>query len=246
MSGTRNLRRIVFFWKGQDLTWPTILVLSLRRTFGADMEVVQLSDPDTPQVEGVTRCQRMKLPAPIMMARIQAYSTLEIAEPTLFMDADMMVVKPFDLPPLQANEVGVTPRDDHTLINWHMPVDFPEFENKYFDEEMPYIGSFVYTASPEIFRRQLEGMRKMVPRLQQWYGDQVTLKAEIDSGRFVRRDINVRHFNRTVRTVGEFNVLLGTDFDVCIVHFKGPKGKEIYSAVTKMTQGAPRRPAAGR
>lgn len=235
----RNLRRIAFFWRGQDISFPTILVLSIRRTFGADFDVVQLSDLDTPEVEGVSRCQRMKLSALMMVARLEAYRGLAISEPTLFLDADMMVVKPFDLPALQANEIGVTPRGDRVAINWRAPIEFPEFKGKYFCDEMPYIYSFVYTGTPDLFAHQLDQLRKLPRRFQEWYGDQVTLKRELDSGRFVRRDFDVRVYNRAVKSVGEFNVVLGTELDVCIVHFKGPKGKDMFSAVRKMTRGAP-------
>ena len=244
----QNLRPIAFFWKGQDTSFPTILVLSIRRTFGSDIEVVQLSDPDTPEVEGVSRCQRMKLSPLMMVARLEAYRSLAISEPTLFLDADMMVVKPFDLPALQANEIGVTPRDERVEINWRAPIEFPEFKGKYFCDEMPYIYSFIYTSTPELFARQLDQLRKLPRRFQEWYGDQVTLKHELDSQqRFIRRDFDVRIYNRAVQSVGEFNVVLGTELDVCIVHFKGPRGKIMLEAVMRFLRGAPagRRSPAG-
>jgi hypothetical protein len=243
----QNLRRIVFFWVGQDISLPTLLVFSIRRRFGADMEVVQLSDLDTPEVEGVSRCQRMKLSPLMMVARLEAYRSLAISEPTLFLDADMMIVKPFDLPALQPNEIGVTPRTDRGEINWRAPIEFPEFKGKTFGDEMPYIYSFLYTSTPDIFARQLDQLRKLPRRFQEWYGDQVTLKRELDSQqRFIRRDFDVRIYNRAVQSVGEFNVLLGTELDVCIVHFKGPRGKVMFDAMMRFLRGAPagRRPPA--
>src|SRR5689334_23200556 len=175
----RCLKRIVFFWVGQDVSIPEMLVRSIRLAFGADMEVVQISDRDTPQVDGVSICRREKLSPRIMVARLEAYASLAVKEPTLYLDADMMIVRPFDLPPLQANEIGVTPRTDRTEINWRFPIEFPEFQGKYFCDVMPYIYSFVYASSEVLFVRQLNLLRKMSKRFQLWYGDQVTLKREL-------------------------------------------------------------------
>lgn len=229
----RCLKRIVFFWVGQDIAIPQMLVRSVRLAFGADMEVVQLSDRDTPAVEGVTFCKRMKLSPRIMVARLEAYSSLAIREPSLYLDADMMIVKPFDLPPLQANEIGVTPRTDRVEINWRYPIEFPKFKGKYFSDVMPYIYSFVYASSEILFVRQLNQLHKLPKRFQIWYGDQVTLKSELDSGRYGVRAFNVDTHNRTVRSVAEYQHAVTSTPDLCIAHFKGPDGKDALAEILR-------------
>jgi hypothetical protein len=42
-----NLKRIAFFWIGMDVSIPTVLVASIRRAFGNDIEIVQISDHHT-------------------------------------------------------------------------------------------------------------------------------------------------------------------------------------------------------
>jgi DNA-binding response OmpR family regulator len=229
----RCLKRIVFFWVGQDVSIPEMLVRSIRLAFGADMEVVQISDRDTPQVDGVSVCRREKLSPRIMVARLEAYASLAVKEPTLYLDADMMIVRPFDLPPLQANEIGVTSRTDRTEINWRFPIEFPEFQGKYFSDVMPYIYSFVYASSEVLFVRQLNLLRKMSKRFQLWYGDQVTLKRELDSGRYVLRSFNVDTHNHTVRSVPDYQHAVATIPDLCIAHFKGPQGKQALAEILR-------------
>jgi hypothetical protein len=223
----RNLRRMVFFWVGENTGIPEMLVRSIRAAFGDEMDVVQLSNRETPKIDGVTIYKATKLSSRIMVARLEAYASLIIKEPTLFLDADMLVTRSFDLPSLAANEVGVTRRveQDGGLINWRFPVEFPEFTGKTFIDEMPYIYSFVYASSEILFVRQLNALRKLPKRYHQWYGDQVTLKRELESGRFVIRDFDVRTYNRTVKSVVEFKEALAGEPNLCIAHFKGVKSK---------------------
>ena len=64
----------------------------------------------------------------------------------------------------------------------------PAFAGKNTLEVMPYLYSFVYAASPLLFVRQLNALRKMPKRYHRWYGDQMTLKSELDApGRFSTR-----------------------------------------------------------
>jgi CheY-like chemotaxis protein len=229
----RCLKRIVLFWVGQDIAIPQMLVRSIRLAFGPDMEVVQLSDRETPAVDGVSVCKRLKLSPRIMVARLEAYASLAIREPTLYLDSDMMIVKPFDLPPLQANEVGVTPRTDRVEINWRYPMEYPEFRGKLLSDVMPYIYSFVYANSEILFVRQLNQLRKLPKRFQLWYGDQVTLKSELDSGRYGVRAFDVDTHNRTVRSVAEYQHAVASTPDLCIAHFKGPQGKQALAEILR-------------
>lgn len=220
-------RRIVLFWVGEDIEIPQMLVRSIRAAYRDEIEIVQLSDKATPKVSGVSIYRRLKLSSRIMVARLEAYAGFSVKEPTLYLDADMLVLKRFELPVIAQNEIGVTRRhpSDAGLINWRYPIDFPEFEGKTFMDEMPYIYSFVYANSELIFVRQLNALLKMPKRFQQWYGDQVTLKRELDGDRFLIRDLDTAIFNRTVRPAIEFREIKALSPEVCIVHFKGQQSK---------------------
>jgi len=224
----RTLNHIAFFWIGQDTTIPSMLVRSVRAAYGANFNVHQLSDRDTPMVEGVTTHKKLKLSRFIMVARLEAYAALSISEPTLFVDADMLLLRAFDLPPLADNEVGVTRRGERDTYriperDW---AEFPEFAEKDSAQVMPYIFSFVYVRSTIVFLRQLNALRRLPKRFHRWYGDQVTLKSELDApGRFAVRHFDIDIYNRSVRSRWEFEEVRAAPEGVCIAHFKGPDSK---------------------
>lgn len=223
-----TLNNIAFFWIGQDVTIPTLLVRSIRAAFGADFKVHQLSDRDTPRVEGVTIHKQLKLSRYIMVARLEAYAALQVREPTLFLDADMLVLRAFDLPPLGEMEIGVTARGERDTYriperDW---AEFPEFAQKDSAQVMPYIFSFVYVRSTVVFLRQLNALRRLPKRFHRWYGDQVTLKSELEApGRFTVRHFDIDRYNRSVRSRWEFEEVRAAPEGVCIAHFKGPDSK---------------------
>ena len=233
----RNLNRIAFFWVGEILV-PTLLVTSIRHALGQEIEIVQLSDRSTARVEGVTACKNMRLSPDMMVARLEAYSSLEIKQPTLFLDADMLVLRNFDLPALSENEIGVTLRKERDNASfaegsreWR---DFPEFRGKMAVDVMPYVYSFVYTRSEVLFIRQLNALRRMPKRFQQWYGDQVTLKSELGSGLFAIKEFDSDVFNRTVRSEFGFDEVLKSSARTCLVHFKGPRSKVLMPHAWKV------------
>jgi hypothetical protein len=235
------LKRIVFFWVGEDVGLPSLLVASIRRHLPGTLEVVQLSNPQTPKVHGITRHVALELSQSLMVARLEAYSSLAIAEPTLYLDSDMLVVRPFDLPALAPNEIGVTPRkerDDGLLQESGQQRLFPEFEGRTLREVMPYIYSFVYTRSEIVFARQLELLRTMSAPLQAWFGDQVTLKDVLERPPFVAREFNADIYNRTVKTMAEYHAACTAADAPCILHFKGMQAKQVMTEVSARPEHA--------
>ena|SRR5258706_13016231 len=236
-----TLNTIVFFWVGPDIAIPTLLVRSVRAAFGPQFNIVQLSDRSTPKVEGVTSHKKLKLSPHIMVARLEAYAALSITAPTLFLDADMLVLRPFDLPPLAENEVGVTIRGDRDTVRFSEEecVIEPGFIGKTTAQVMPYLYSFVYVRSSILFVRQLNALRKLPKRYHLWYGDQVTLKSELEpSGRFVIRPFDIDIYNRTVGSRREFEAIRGAPESVCVTHFKGKESKRaMLESLTLLESG---------
>jgi hypothetical protein len=238
----QNLKCIAFFWVGPDITIPALLVRSIRLAFGAEFNVVQLSDKATPRVDGVTSHKKLKLSPHIMVARLEAYAELGIVGPTLFVDADMLVLREFDLPALGEGEIGVTVRGPRDTMRFSPEEceEEPAFAGKNTLEVMPYLYSFVYAASPLLFVRQLNALRKMPKRYHRWYGDQMTLKSELDAlGRFTTRILDVDVYNRTVGSRMEFQEIRSGQQDVCLAHFKGRESKAVMlEAMTMLESGA--------
>jgi len=235
MASVKNLKRIAFFWIGMDTSIPSLLVKSIRHSMGFETEVVQISDPHTPAIDGVTHVKRLKVTPRDMVARLQGYSSLNVREPTLFLDADMLVLRDFDLPPLADNEVGVTRRHRGTLLGPPNDIQYPEFQGQDLADVMPYIYSFVYTCSGLLFVRQLNLLKRMPRRYQEWFGDQVTLKQELDSGRFLVREFSVDEFNCSVGRAEEFEEVLQRATAIKIAHFKGVTSKPVmFEAARRM------------
>ncbi len=225
-----TLNTIAFFWIGPDITIPALLVRSIRIAFGPHFNVVQLSDRSTPRVEGVTSHKQLKLSPHLMVARLEAYAALSVTAPTLFLDADMLVLRPFDLPPLAENEVGVTIRGSRDTLRFSEQdcEEEPAFRGKDTLQVMPYLYSFVYVRSPVLFVRQLNALRKLPKRFHLWYGDQMTLKSELDApGRFVVRPLDINIYNRTVGSRMEFYEIRSAPEAVYVTHFKGKKSKAL-------------------
>jgi len=238
----RNPGRIAFFWVG-EIAVPALLVTSIRHAMGQEIEIVQLSDRSTARVAGVTVCRNMKLSPNIMVARLEAYSSLPVTQPTLFLDADMLVLRDFDLPALSENEVGVTLRSERDDVSFGEGTrewrEYPEFRGRTAADVMPYVYSFVYARSEVLFVRQLNALRKLPKRFHQWYGDQVTLKSELGSGRFATKEFDADVFNRTVRSESELEEVLKSSVRTCLVHFKGPRSKELMPRAWKRISAHP-------
>jgi len=237
----KTLNTIAFFWIGPDTTIPTLLVRSIRTAFGPQFNVIQLSDRNTPRVEGVTAHKQFKLSPHIMVARLEAYAALSLTAPTLFVDADMLVLRPFDLPPVAENEVGVTIRGDRDTVYFSEQecAEEPGFNGKTTLQVMPYLYSFVYVRSPVLFVRQLNALRKLPKRFHRWYGDQMTLKSELDApGRFVIQPFDINIYNRTVGSRLEFEEIRDSPEAVCLAHFKGQASKQLMlEALPKLESG---------
>lgn len=230
-----NPKRIVFFWVGREVWMPSLMVRSVRRHFGDALDVVQISDRATPPVPGVSHHRTATLSPNIMVARLEAYSSLPVKEPTLYLDCDMLIARPFELPELEPNEIGLTVRTpgDERHIHEDTPEwgRYPEFRGKYLSEVMPYIYAFVYTRSEVLFVRQLVTLRKMARRFHEWYGDQVSLKKEVDGKRFTVRTFDGDKYNRTVATRAEYEELCASADPPFIFHFKGPHAKQTMAEI---------------
>ena len=64
--------QIAFFWVGQNITVPNILVESINLIYQSDVKIYHLTDMITPLVPGVTQVYRKKLSSDIMVARLEA------------------------------------------------------------------------------------------------------------------------------------------------------------------------------
>ena len=173
--------RLAFFWVGQDTRIPQVLVSSVRAVYGGSLEVVQLTDLETPEVDGVSWVQRRSLDPHIMVARLQSYAALTLQNDyTFFCDADSILIAPLVLPSFD-KPVLLTPRIHDGVINADFPEHYPEFVGKTLGAAMPFMfGAIAARDGANIFHELVATCKGLPLRFHRWYGDQVSLKAYVD------------------------------------------------------------------
>ncbi len=178
------MNRIAFFWVGDQTSIPEAYVTSIRLIHGNTIEVIQLSDLDTPSIAGVNQVLRQKLCNDIMVARLEAYSLLELTEEyTFFTDADCLLLNPLVIE--SKNDILLTPRTINFKINANYPEHYPEFEEKMISDVMPFLFGALAVKRNNFFFQQLLKICQCLPsRFHRWYGDQVSLAHAVSNQLF--------------------------------------------------------------
>jgi len=215
--------RIAFFWVGDDISAPKYLVKSIRLTCGEGVEVIQLTNPTTLEVPGVSSVVRSSLSEHIMVARLQAYSQLRLTNDfTYFCDADSIFINPLHIE--SSHNVLLSPRVETHKINPHYPEHYPEFEGKTTMEVMPFLfGAMAVRGENNIFNGLLRKCLKLPPRFHRWYGDQVALAKAVGAGNFNYGHLDPSIYLKIITnapSIIELKQLVSEN--VQMVTFKGP------------------------
>lgn len=194
---------LIFLHVGPDASQAQMLVNSAK-VFGHDC--VQLTDADSPAVEGAHCVRTPREGQGIMLFRAQCYAAFN--EPGIYVDTDMLIKH--DLSPLMVldYDVALTKRG-HDIID-------PNGVNV--GALMPFNGGFVCVKDKTFWPEVAQRMEAMDAENQRWYGDQLAI-AEAAKSRQVL-ELPVRIYNRTTKRAG---------LDVSgawVLHFKG-RGKEV-------------------
>jgi hypothetical protein len=114
---------IVFFWIGEKVEIPQVLVNSIRLVMGNEINVVQLTNKSTNEIEGVNEVKRFDLSNQIMVARLEAYSQyMPQTENTFFCDTDSIFINKLKLPENNTNKIFfLSPRQKDFNINYTYP-----------------------------------------------------------------------------------------------------------------------------
>jgi hypothetical protein len=222
--------QFAFLHVGVDATVPTILVRSIR-AYNPEARIIQCSDPDSPKIAGVDRIFRshQRDPQLLMTFRLQCFAQLDIAEPTLFLDTDMMCLGSLDPAGiLRGNDVAVCEREFEITVPFNFQVSlgragqpigsrvyFVDYAGKTIGEIYPYIACATITKSSNFWSNALEILLGMDPKFHAWYGDQEAIRDLVKGGKyrvtFLPESIYARLPDQPVR--------VGTKSK--IYHFKG-------------------------
>lgn len=225
------IKNFAFFWIGSDISIPSYLVKSINIIYGSNANIYMLTDKKTPYIEGVYKSIRTNLPKDIMLARLKAYSSLKIDEQCLFLDADSILINKIEELDSKSPFVIFRRKREGLVINHHYPEWYPEFQNKTFDEMMPYMFGLMFSQninSNKNFTELLDLAKKLPSRFHRWYGDQYALKLAVENSLINYEEMEINQF---------VTILSGDDlnkkFNKPIITFKGKNSKNNIDSVYK-------------
>ena len=228
MKSKKN-NSIVFFWIGENTEIPQILVNSIRLVMGNEINVVQLTNRSTNEVEGVNDIKRFNLSNQIMIARLEAYSQyVPQTENTFFCDADSIFINKLKLPENNSNKIFLSPRKNDFKINNTYPEFYEEFVDKTANEVMPFLFCAISTKGNQkfFFETLLETCKKLPERFHRWYGDQYSLflatKDKLDNFKLLEPNIYQHEIKESLLPSYLKKIY---NEGVQMLHFKGPHSK---------------------
>lgn len=225
----------VFLHVGTD-THPKMLVQSIHRLM-PDAEIIQCSDSDTAEVEGVSHVSRTEGDiANLMTFRLEAFMLLELDRPAAYIDSDMLMTRAFD-PALEIGPVDALccRRSFDTTMPFNTTLrgmNMTEHEGKTMGMAYPILACFTVTAGNWFWTECQETLAHMDPQYHRWYGDQEAMREVYGAGKL------------DIRTIKESDCaclpehLLGGQPPL-FVHFKGKRKAEMAAYFEGLTQIQP-------
>ncbi len=213
--------QIAFFWVGKTIATPTLLVKSIEFIYGKDNpKIFQLTDQNTPVVDGVTQTIRSDLSKDIMVARLEAYKNFPFnGKQTFFCDADCLFLNKLNLANF-TEKIYLSKRKENGFVNSE---GYPEFENKTFLDVMPFLfGAMSFKDGKEFFDNLLLICKDLPIRFHKWYGDQYALKLYHDKTNFYYNPLNIDKYLYITKREIDVNALVKLiKNDVKVITFKG-------------------------
>lgn len=170
----------VFFHIGSDLTQPNRLVQSIKKT-NPGAEIVMASDPDTPDVVGVT--QRVNIKGDrknIMLLRLAGFVAVQATKPAIYLDTDMVVKTEINPEKILGDKTAMLCRRTfhrEAIFNHNLRgMDFSEYEGKTLYEVYPILACATVTQNWRPWAEMVAMMDFIHPKYKLWYGDQEALK----------------------------------------------------------------------
>ena len=213
--------QLVFYWMGDDITIPSILVKSIKSSNNDHLKIIQISDYSTKEIDGVDKILRIKKTKNILMDRLSGYSKIETKNnQTIFFDADTIVLKKLDL---NIYEPGIYlyRRTKSAMFNQKYNYLYPELANKQIIETMPFLAGIVFIIDEYNFFRDLYiSSKNLSVNLKKWYGDQVLIKQYYEENISNLKHIKPSLFNVIEREPGS-KIQLDLRNKYLAVTFKG-------------------------
>ena len=173
-----NNLNFVFFHIG-DITEPQLLTLSIKK-FNPDSKIYFITDLVTKDIEGVTETVRFDLDNEnLMTSRLEAFSKLGLNKPAIYIDTDVLVVRPIPKELFKEKEVFLCNRTfirDTFFPTSYKNIDFSEYKGKTFGKVYPFIACFTYCKNYEFWSECYKTLLNLDKKFHFWFGDQEALR----------------------------------------------------------------------
>ena len=231
---------IAFFWVGENIEIPNTLVKSIRLIMGNNVNVVQLTNHMTKEVNKVDAVKRYELPKAIMLARLMAYSKFENeTQYTFFCDADSIFINKLVVPKDTVKNILLAPRLQDGKINHNYPEFYEEFVGKRANEVMPFLfGAIITKGNQKLFFKDLLDICLNLPyRFHRWYGDQYALSQIVNKGFNEYEMLDANIYLNVIREPLSYEYLRELLLrNVQFITFKGPQSKIYLDSALNMLE----------
>lgn len=216
----------VFFHVGEDVSFPTKMVASIKDIM-PDAEVIMCTDDATPKVPGVSERKISQGDVKqIMYWRTRAFAEAKIMRPAMYIDTDMLFLLP-------VNPAAIL--DDREIVFCRRSFDrdvgfngeqrggvFKQYHNIPLGTLYPYLGCATITKNYHAWKGLAILMGFMNANFKQWYGDQEALKV-----------YSHMLYPELVGEIHEMDYACLPDrmtegYVPYILHYKGPARKEAF------------------
>ena len=238
--------RIAFFHIGKRHGQADMFCKSVKRAFGHNVEIIQISDLATPKIKEAGKilrlkeCKRNKM----MYWRMIGYRDLLKLDPgpTVFFDTDILVTKKFKInfdgrPFLCQRSYNKNKiLADHVRLTHHdksFRVSFEEHKNKKLGALYPYVGCFYADNDCLFLDEAIKVYNSLGEQYQFWFGDQIALREAARIIPFLTLPESI-----VACSPAEY---ISEQKDAVAVHFKGDKDKLLMEKMfIKMNAGSSR------
>lgn len=212
----------VFFHVG-DITQPQLLTLSIKK-FNPDSKIYFITDFSTKDIDGVDEIVRFDLDKDNMMtSRLEAFANLELNKPAIYIDTDVLVVRPIPIELFMEKDIFLCNRTfsrDAFINTSFKNMNLSEYKGKTFGEIYPFLACFTFTKNYEFWSECYKTLLNLDEKFHFWYGDQEALRVVFEKKKF-----NIGLLNESVVcTLPEYSQPKDGSYSI---HFKGPSRKNL-------------------
>ncbi len=216
----------------QKSTHTSLFVDSIRRV-DPDAEIIQCSDRLTPAIPNIdrlfsTECDKSFL----MTARLEMFSALNLSKPAIYLDTDMLVLKPVPVGSMILDKIALICRREFNLSGVFrgrpgLGMEFMEYDKQPLGQVFPFVACATVTRNFLFWELCLKRLKLSARKYWRWYGDQLAIREVFSL--LPRQSIGFlpeSMFGCLPEHVSELSQM------PFIVHFKGDKRKPMMAAAS--------------